>query len=57
MKTNKKTGALELNKQTVKNLTVSSGLRAGCDAGCSNDQSGCTCNSGSSDVKGGKRII
>ena len=27
MKTNKKTSALELNKQTVKNLTVSSGLR------------------------------
>jgi hypothetical protein len=51
MKSKKKSSGLELKKQTVKNLTVSSGLRAGCDAGCSNAGSGCTCNSGSSDKR------
>jgi hypothetical protein len=48
-KKNDSNSSLQLKKQTVKNLTVSSGLRAGCDAGCSNPGSGCTCNSGSKD--------
>lgn len=53
---NKKTPAasrLELKRQTVRNFTISTGIRTGylvgigdCDAGCSNPGSGCTNNSG-----------
>jgi hypothetical protein len=52
MKTSEKKApkSLQLKKQTLMNLTVSSGLKAGCDAGCSG-KTGCTCNSNSSDMK------